>query len=71
MIALLQLVVSAAILFFVFKIQRDTHDLADESRKKDELSKKIAEFGEMFADAAGKVSGKKKVVSFVAKDDDV
>lgn len=69
MIAILSLVVSLATLFFIFKMQRDTHDLADESRKKDELSKKIAEFGAMFADAAGKTTGKKKVVAFTAKDD--
>jgi hypothetical protein len=70
MTAYIQIIISVATLFFVFKMQRDTADLADESRRKDELTKKIAEFGEMFADAAGKVSGKKKVVSFVAKDDD-
>lgn len=70
MIAILSLVVSLATLFFIFKMQRDTHDLAEESRKKDDLAKKIAEFGEMFSDAAGKVSGRKKVVAFTARDDD-
>ena len=60
MTGILQIVISLATLFFIFKMSRDTHDLADESRKKDDLAKKISEFGAMFADAAGKVSGKKK-----------
>jgi hypothetical protein len=70
MIAILQFLVSLGTLFFIFKMQRDTHDLAEESRKKDELAKKVAEFGAMFADVAGRTTGKKKVVSFTAKDDD-
>jgi hypothetical protein len=69
MIAIAQLLISAGQIFFLWKISRDIYDLADESRRKDDLSKRIAEFGEMFTDAAGKVSGKKKVVSFVAKNE--
>ena len=70
MITILQLVISLGTLFFIFKMQRDTHDLAEESRKKDELAKKVEEFGAMFADVAGRTTGKKKVVSFVAKDEE-
>ena len=70
MIAILQFIVSLATLFFIFKMQRNTTELAEESRKKDELKKMVKSFGDMFAaasDEAPAKSSKKKVVSFTAK----
>ena len=70
MIAIFQLILTGAVLFFLWKVQRDTAAIADESRQKDELAKQVERFGAMFADVAEKKKAGKKVVTFEARDDE-